>query len=326
LEAGVKAIRVHAFGGPEVLRWEDVNDPVPGPKQVLVRIRAAGVNPVEAYIRTGTYALKPSLPYTPGTDAGGIVEHVGAEVRGVQAGRRVYVSGSSTGTYAELALCEPGQVHRLPDHVTFAQGAAVNIPYATAYRALIQTVRAAAGEHVLVHGATGGVGLAATQIALALGMRVIATGGSAKGRELVRAQGVDAADILDHTSPGYLDRVLDLTDGRGANVILEMAAHVNLGHDLNVLAKNGRVAVIGNRGPVEINARAAMERDAAILGVRIFNASAAEMASIHAALVAGLANRTLNPIVGRELPLAEAPAAHRAVMEDKAFGKIVLVP
>lgn len=322
----MKAIRVHKFGGPEVLELADVPEPEPGPGQVTVRIKAAGVNPFDTYIRAGGYAVKPSLPYTPGADGAGIVERVGAGVHRIKPDDRVYISGTISGAYAEVALCEASHVHPLPPHVSFEQGAAVNVPYATAYRALVQRAEAKADDIVLVHGATGGVGVAATQIALARGMRVIATGGSEKGRALIREQGVDGGDIFDHSAAGYLDRILARTEGRGADVILEMAAHINLANDLGLLARHGRVVVIGNRGPIEINARMAMARDAAILGMTLFNATPEDQREIHAALVAGLTNGTLRPAVGRVLPLAQAAEAQRAVIEDKAFGKIVLIP
>jgi NADPH2:quinone reductase len=134
----MKAIRVSEFGGPEVLTVEEVPDPKPDSNQVLVRVKAAGVNPVDTYIRAGVYARKPNLPYTPGTDAGGIVEAIGSGVKGLKAGDRVYTNGSITGVCAELALFEPSRVHPLPQKVSFAQGAALGVPYGTAYRALFQ--------------------------------------------------------------------------------------------------------------------------------------------------------------------------------------------
>jgi NADPH2:quinone reductase len=320
----VKAIRVHQFGGPEVMKLEEVADPQPSPGQVLVRIRAVGVNPVDSYIRTGTYAVHPPLPYTPGLDAAGTVEAVGSDVSGVEVGDRVYVGGSITGAYAELALCEAWQVHPLPQPVTFAQGAAVNVPYATAYRALFQRADAQPGEVVLVHGASGGVGVAAVQLARAAGMTVIGTAGTERGRQLVTEQG--GHHVLDHRAPGYLEELPRLTKGRGVDVVLEMLANVNLGRDLTVLARGGRVVVIGSRGTVEINPRETMRRDASVLGFTLLNASREELAAIHAALVAGLENATLRPVVGREMPLVEAPRAHQAVMEPGSYGKIVLVP
>ncbi len=320
----MKAIRVHQFGAPEVLRLEEVPQPSHAPGQILVRIRAAGVNPLDTYIRAGSYAAKPALPYTPGVDAAGVVESVGNGVRQFQPGARVYVGGSRTGTYAEYALCEPAQLHPLPEKISFSQGAAINIPYATAYRALFQRAHAVPGEVLLVHGATGGVGLAAVQIARVAGLTVIGTGGTDTGRKLVLEQG--AHHVLDHHAPDYLRRLSELTDSRGVDVILELLANVNLGKDLTVLAKGGRVCVVGSRGPVEINPRDAMARDAAILGVMLYNASERELAGIHQALVAGLENGSLRPVVRLELPLAEAARAHQAVMEPGAHGKIVLVP
>lgn len=321
----MKAIRVEEFGGPDVMRPLDVADPVPGSGQVIVRVHAAGVNPVDAYIHTGMYAArKPALPYTPGMDGAGVVESVGEGVKRVDVGRRVYIAGSLSGTYAELALCDESQVHPLPEGVSFAQGAAVGVPYATAYRALFQRAHALAGESVLVHGASGGVGVAATQLARAAGMKVIGTGGTDEGRKLVADEG--AHHVLDHHAPDYLEQLLALTDGRGVDVVLEMLANVNLDRDLTILAKGGRVVVIGSRGRIEIDPRGAMGRDASIHGMSLLNASAEQLSSIHAGLVAGLENKTLRPVVGRELALADAPRAHKAVMEPGAHGKIVLIP
>lgn len=320
----VKAIRVHEFGGPEVLQLEEVADLQAGRGQVVVRVLAAGVNPVDTYIRAGTYAVKPSLPYTPGSDAAGVVEAIGEDVRRVKVGERVYVAGSLSGTYAGWTLCDESQVHELPEQVSFAQGAGVFLPYGTAYRALFQRARALARETVLVHGASGGVGTAAVQLARAAGMRVIGTGGTEKGRRLVAEQG--AHHVLNHRAPGYLEDLMALTDGRGVDVILEMLANVNLGKDLHVLARGGRVVVIGNRGTVEIDPRAAMVRDASIHGMSLRNAPPHELKVLHAALMAGLENQTLRPIVGREMPLAEAARAHEAVLEPGAYGKIVLIP
>jgi NADPH2:quinone reductase len=325
----MKAIRVHKFGGPEVLQLDEVPDPSPGPGQVLVEIEAAGVNPSDTYVRSGTYALTPPLPYIPGGDGAGLVKAVGKDVRGVRPGDRVYVSGTAgqrlIGTYAELAVAEAHHVHPLPAPLSFAQGAAVGVPYATAYRALFHKARAVPGETVLVHGASGGVGIAAVQLAAAAGLTVIGTAGSDRGRKLVLEQG--AHHVLDHSTPDYLKEVAGvLTDGRGADVVLENLANVNLARDLDVVARHGRIIVIGNRGTVEINPRGAMAKDVTISGFVLWNASDAERASIHAALVAGLAHGALRPVVGQEIPLAEAPRAHQAVMEPGAYGKIVLVP
>jgi NADPH:quinone reductase len=320
----MRAIRVHEPGDPEVMRIEEIPDPHPGREEIVVRVHAAGVNPVETYIRSGRYPLKSPLPYTPGTDAGGVIEAVGEDVQGIGPGDRVYTAGSITGTYAEKALCRREQVFPLPDSISFQQGAAIGVPYATAYRALFHRAETKVGEIVLVHGASGGVGLAAVQIARSGGVVIIATAGTEEGRELVRGHGADR--VLDHKDPDHLQKAFDITGGRGVDVILEMLANVNLGGDLKALAKGGRVVVIGSRGAVEIDPRDTMMRDASILGMSLLNASERDLLSIHMALVAGLRNGTLKPVIAREFPLAEAPRAHREVIESSAHGKIVLIP
>jgi NADPH:quinone reductase len=319
----MKAIRVKEFGGPDVLRLEQVTAPKPAAGEVLVRIHASGVNPVETYIRAGKYARLPELPYTPGNDGAGVIEEVGADVREFKAGDRVYTAGSISGTYAEFALCRKEQIHPLPANVSFAQGAAIGTPYATAYRGLFQRAVAKPGETVLVHGASGGVGTAAVQLARARGLRVFGTAGSDEGLKLVREQG--AHEMFDHRVSEHFEQVMKATNGHGVDVIVEMLANVNLGKDLNILAKRGRVVVIGSRGPVEINPRDTMQRDADVRGMILPNTPPAEMASIHAALVAGLENGTLRPVIGKEFPLVEAAQAHQAVMKSGALGKIVLV-
>jgi NADPH2:quinone reductase len=318
----MNAIRVHEFGGPEVLRLEEVPTPRPGPGELLVRMHAIGVNPVETYIRAGTYARLPNLPYTPGNDGAGVVEQVGPDVSEFKAGDRVYTAGSISGTYAEFALCKKEQVHPLPANVSFAQGAAMGTPYATAYRGLLQRADAKPGETVLVHGASGGVGTAAVQLARAHGLRVFGTAGSDDGFKLARQQG--AHEVFDHRSPDHFEQIMKETGGHGVDVIVEMLANVNLGKDLTILAKGGRVVIIGSRGRVEIDPRSTMQRDADVRGMILPNTSPAELASIHAALVAGLENGTLRPVIGKEFPLADAAEAHRAVMEPGAMGKIVL--
>src|SRR5438132_10408348 len=282
----MNAIRVYEFGGPEVLRLEEVPRPQPGPGQVLLRMHAIGVNPVETYIRAGTYAYKPALPYTPGNDGAGVVEQVSADVNEFKPGDRVYTAGSISGTYAEFALCKAEQVHPLPANVSFEQGAAMGTPYATAYRGLFQRAEAKPGETVLVHGASGGVGTAAVQLARARGLRVCGTAGSDEGRKLAREQG--AHEVFDHRAPDHSEHVMKATGGRGVDVIVELLANVNLGKDLPILAKRGRIAIIGSRGKVEIDPRDTMQRDADVRGMALPNTPPSELASIHAALVAGL--------------------------------------
>jgi len=324
----MKAIRVHKPGDPDVLQYEDAPNPQVGPGQVLLRVRAAGVNPVDTYIRAGRYAHMPAMPYIPGGDAAGVIEAVGKDVKTVKVGDRVYTAGGHArmlnGCYAELVACDADLVYPLPASLSFAQGAAVGVNYATAARALHHKARAVPGETLLVHGASGGVGIAAVQLGRAHGLRVIGTAGSERGRALVSGQG--AQPVLDHTKSDYSEELMRLTDGRGVDVILEMLANVNLAKDLTVAAKNGRIVVIGNRGTIEINPRDAMGRDATVLGMALWNSSDRELASLHAAIGAGLATGVLKPVVGTEIPLREAAKAHVQVLAPGAYGKIVLIP
>ncbi|HEU4693164.1 MAG TPA: NADPH:quinone reductase [Vicinamibacterales bacterium] len=319
----MKAIVVREFGAPNVMKIEDVPEPAPGPGQVTIRVHAVGVNPVDTYIRAGAYARIPNLPYTPGTDVGGVVQAIGPHVTRLRVGDRVY-GHAVVGGYAEVALCEDWQAHPLPVNVSFQQGAAIGVPYATAWRALLMRAQARPRESVLVHGASGGVGIASVQIARAHGMHVIGTAGSEDGIALVHKQGAHHA--LNHRDADYLKRIPSLAGGAGVDVVLEMLANVNLDHDLDVLAPHGRIVVIGNRGRIEIDPRKAMGRDGTILGMTLFNVTRPDLEEIHAGLGAGLENGSLNPVIGKELPLGDAAKAHVAVMESGALGKIVLVP
>lgn len=319
----MKAILVREFGGPEVLKLEDVPTPKPAAGEVLVRIHAAGVNPYDTYMRAGTYAIKPPLPYTPGSDGAGIVEAVGGGVEKVKPGERVYTAQTLSGAYAEYALALERQVHPLPANISFSQGAGVWVPYGTAYHALYHSAKAHASETVLVHGASGSVGSAAVQIARAMGLTILGTAGTPAGLEMAKQQGAD--QVFDHRRAGYQDEILKATGNRGVDIILEMLANVNLAHDTKLLARDGRVIVIGNRGEVTINPRELMMRRASIRAFALWDITPAEEADIHAGLFAGLGNGTLRPVVGKELPLAETARAHREVLEPGAGGKIVLV-
>lgn len=297
------AIRVHIFGGPEVLTHEEVPTPKAQADQLLVKVEAAGVNPVDTYLRAGAYAALPELPYVPGKDGAGTLPD----------GRRVYLSGSLTGSYAEFCLCSPDQVHPLPDQVSFEQGATLGVPYATAYQALFHRGQAQPGQRLLVRGGSGAVGLAAIQLAVARGLRVTATASTEAGRALLLAQGAEGA--VEH----------DQTDGP-FDLILEMLANRNLDRDLDELGARGTVVVVGNRGRIEIDPRKTMGKELTIRGMALFNATAEEHSRIHAGLQAGLAAGVLRPIVREVLPLAEAARAHRQVLEPGALGNLVLTP
>jgi NADPH:quinone reductase len=320
----MKAIQVHKFGGPEVLELHEIPTPKPGPGQILVRVHAAGVNPYDTYMRSGTYAIKPSLPYTPGSDAAGAVESVGDGVKKVKAGDRVYTAKTLTGAYAEYALADESQIYPLPQKISFTQGAGLWVPYGTAYTALHHHAGAHAGETLLIHGASGGVGIAAVQLGRAQGITVLGTAGTERGLDLIKKEGAHHA--FDHTKAGYSEEIMKVTGGRGVDVILEMLANVNLATDLRLLAQYGRAIIIGNRGEITINPRELMSRRALVRGFTLWAATEAESTEIHAAIAAGLENGTLRPIVSKELPLKDAPTAHQDVLARGAFGKIVLIP
>jgi NADPH2:quinone reductase len=317
----MKAIRVEEFGEPDVMRLVDVPDPQPGPDQVLVRIHASGVNPVDTYIRAGKYAAKPNLPYTPGKDGAGTVVQAGG---GFAEGDRVFVTGINSGTCAELSFVNAADVFRLPANTSFEQGAALGVPYGTAHRGVFGRGEGVRDEIMLVHGASGGVGVAAVQLAKAAGLRVFGTAGTEEGRKLVRENGAD--EVFDHTASDYREKIMAATEGRGVNLILEMLAKVNLAHDLKMLTVRGRVVVIGSRGPVEIDARDTMARDADIRGLMLGHALPEERERMYSEIAAGLENGSLRPVIGKTFPLAQAAEAHRAVLAPGAYGKIVLLP
>lgn len=320
----MKAIVVREFGEPDVMKLEEMPTPEPTGSQVLVRIRAAGVNPVDTYLRTGIHAHAPKLPYTPGKDGAGIVEAVGPEVSKFKIGDRVYTAGSVSGTYASFSLCRQEDIGLLPDDVSFEMGAGVWTPYATSYRALFQKAKVHSGETILIHGASGGVGIAATQWAKNAGCRVVGTASSDDGRQLVHDNGADA--VFDHTDEDHFGDVHDFADDKGVDVIIEMLANVNLERDFEALAMYGRIVIVGNRGSLQFTPRQAMTKDATLFGMSLFNSDQKDRDEIHSAIFDGLAAGFLKPVVREAIPLADAPRAHTDIINSKAFGKIILTP
>lgn len=320
----MRAIVVREFGEPEVMRLEEIETPKPIGDQVLVRISAAGVNPVDTYLRTGIHAHAPSLPYTPGKDGAGVVEAIGESVTRWMAGDRVYTANSLTGTYAEFAICKDQDLGRLPDNVSFEKGAGIWTPYATAFRALFQKAGGKAGETVLIHGASGGVGIASVQWAKNAGLTVIGTASSEEGKKLIEDQGADV--VFDHTHEDHFEQIREYTGGKGVDVIIEMLANVNLERDFECLAMFGRITIVGNRGSLQFTPRQAMTKDATIYGMSLFNSPQDARDEMHAAIFDGLGNGYLDPVVSRSFPLKDAAKAHHEVIEKKALGKIVLIP
>jgi NADPH2:quinone reductase len=316
----VRSIVVRRFGGPEKLVLEEAADPRPGPGEVVVRVEAAGVNPADTYIRTGVYAFfEPEVPYTPGFDGAGTVEAVGDGVTGCAAGDRVFVAtlgSTGSGTYAERIVCAADAVHPLPDRLSFAEGAAIGVPWLTAYRALFQRGGLQTGEVVLVHGASGGVGLPVVQMAREAGAMVIGTAGTPAGADLVRSVGAD--HVVAH---GAMDEIAKLTDGHGVDVVVEMRADLNLEADAGALAQRGRVVVVGSRGALPFTPRTLMVQEADVRGTAVWNMTPAERADAWAAISTF---SELSTPVGTVFPLAEAARAHEHVINQPAAGKCVL--
>jgi NADPH:quinone reductase len=322
----MKAIQVSEFGGPEVLKYVELSEPTPNEKEVRVKLFAAGVNPSEAYTRTGTYSSVPDLPYTPGTDGAGVIDAIGEGVENLKVGDRVFVAAHfakrNTGTYAEKVVCDADSVHKLPDSVSYKEGASLGIPALTSYRALFIRAKLKPGETVLVHGASGGVGLLVVQMAKAIGAKVIGTASTNEGKALVRASGADY--ILDHIKGGSIDKVLSLTNSKGPDVIIEFLANVNLETDLKMISKYGRVVVVGNRGSLEFNPRLIMSKEADVLGMTLWNSKGNEYNESLEAVSAFLQSGVLHPVVGDELPLKDANKSHEVILTKKGYGKMIL--
>ncbi|XP_041063837.1 quinone oxidoreductase isoform X1 [Carcharodon carcharias] len=320
----MRAVRVAEFGGPAVLKLHsDIPIPSPSENQVLIRVHACGVNPVETYMRSGSYARKPSLPWTPGSDVAGIVEQVGQYVNKFKKGDRVFTCGAITGGYAEYTVASDDNVYPLPDNLSYKEGSAIGIPYFTAYRALIHKAHVKAAETILVHGASGGVGIAACQIARAYGLKVLGTAGTQEGLCLVQKNG--AHKTFNHREPGYVDKIKDYTAGQGVNVIIEMLSNVNLSNDLQLLSNGGRVIIVGCRGSIEINPRDTMAKESSIIGVALATATKEDRLESAAALLGGMEVGWLKPVVGPEYPLEKVAQAHEDIVKGSgAAGKMIL--
>ncbi|XP_045657968.1 quinone oxidoreductase [Ursus americanus] len=321
----MRAIRVFQFGGPEVLTLHsDIAVPIPKDHQVLIKVHACGVNPVETYIRSGTYRRKPALPYTPGSDVAGVIEAVGDNVSTFKKGDRVFTTSTISGGYAEYALAADHTVYALPAKLDFKQGAAIGIPYFTAYRALLHSARVKAGESVLVHGASGGVGLAACQIARAYGLKVLGTAGTEEGQNLVLQNG--AHEVFNHRELNYIDKIKKSVGEKGIDVIIEMLANVNLSNDLSLLSYGGRVMVVGSRGPIEIDPRDTIPKECSIIGVALYSSTKEEFKQFAAAIQAGMEVGWLRPVIGSQYSLEKVAQAHKDIIHNSGTsGKMILL-
>lgn len=322
----MKAMRAHQFGGPEQLRFEDAPDPQVEQGEVRIRVRAAGINPADLVRLSGRYPQALKLPYIPGTDVCGEVEAVGAGVTNVKEGEKVFGRAVSGG-YAEKACLLASEAIPLPANLSFAEGAAIPIPFYTAYRALHHKAALRAGETVLISAGGGGVGVAAIQLAKVASAKVITTVGSREKAERTRELGADVA--LNYREQDFVAEIQKLTDGRGVEVIIENVAADNLAKDFAVLARDGRLVLIGSgtgKSPeATFGVTAALTKDANIHAMSLVNAGAfvPDMAK---ALTRLFAEGKLKAIVSKSYPLPEAPQALADLLAGRVFGKLVLTP
>ncbi|CAI4222198.1 unnamed protein product [Auanema sp. JU1783] len=290
------------------------------PNQILIKVEASGVNPVDTYIRSGNYNKLPQLPYTPGRDGAGVVNQVGSAVTKVRPGDRVWFTLPTTGSAAEYALTS-SNVFCLPDCLTFAEGSRLGIPFMTAYRALVLRGQAKKGDKILIHGASGSVGVAAVQLANMYGMIVVGTAGSGDGLNLVKKLG--AQNVFNHRSGSYVNEIKEKYP-EGFDLILEMAAHINLSHDLGLLKKNGRIGVIGCRGDVNISPRQLMSSETTIFGVMLGHSTPEEFEQMGLEITS-LLNSECKPLVSRVYALDEISKAHEHIINnDTTLGSITL--
>ena len=324
----MKAVRIHQYGGPEVLVYEDVPIPEPGSAQVLVRVEAASVNPVDVAVREDRFPTPKKPPKTLGSDGSGIVETVGGDVTTVRAGDRVFFSGlgvGSEGSYADYALIAETQAVRMPATLSFVDAAALGMAFPAAYYGLIRRGKVQAGETVLVQGAAGGVGSASVQLAKALGARVIATIAGLAQADLVRGLGAD--ETIDYLREDVVARTLALTGGKGVDLVHELVISVNLPIDVRLVAKGGRIVCAG-QGPAPealVPIGEALAKDVTLLFMNLTNAGRAGVAAIAAEVAQMAASGRVKPVIGATFPLAEARRAHE-LLAGEPLGKIVLLP
>lgn len=315
----MRAAVVRRFGAPDVIEAVESDMPRLEKNQVLVRNYAAGVNPVDTYIRAGQYGKLPNLPYVPGKDGAGFVELVGESVKNVKVGDRVWYGSEADSTAEYVAVNRPFE---LPEGVSFEEGASLGVPYLTAYRALFHLAGAKTGDVILVHGASGGVGSALMQLAAWRNIEAVGTAGSADGIRFVKSLG--ARNVYNHSDKQYVSKMKNDYPG-GFNHIFEMAAHTNLNTDLGLLAPRGRVAVIGNRAETTINARQLMVTEGAVYGVALGMSSEAELLDFGINIVSFLKETEFRPLINKLYRLEQLGLAHEEIMNNKgAKGNLVV--
>ncbi|HVA41773.1 MAG TPA: quinone oxidoreductase [Candidatus Binataceae bacterium] len=322
----MKAIQFKEVGGPDVMKLVEVATPEVRPGMVRMRVHAAGINFADTFFREGNYLIKPKLPDTPGMEAAGVIDAVGAGVEGLSPGMRIAAVGLKA--YAEYALFHANQVIPLPDFVSFEEGAAFPIQTLTAWFMIHAAHHMTPGQTVLVHSAAGGVGIVAMQIAKAAGARVIGTVSSDSKFAIARQYGAD--EVINYETHDFAEEAKRLTGGKGVNLILDAVGKPTFDKGIACAAPFGHVILYGRAGgpPDKLDVFRLFEKSVKVSGFVLYTASANHdlmregTAQSFALMKAG----KLKLHIGKSFPLAEAPAAHRFIQSRGSVGKLVLIP
>uniref|UniRef100_R4G446 Putative zinc-binding oxidoreductase n=1 Tax=Rhodnius prolixus TaxID=13249 RepID=R4G446_RHOPR len=332
----MKAVSIKEHGPPSVFEGESscyscTSQYRSTKSLVLVKVYAAGINPVDVYIREGAFLNLPPLPRILGKEVAGIVETAGPKVQKFKVGDRVTCCLPLDGGYAEYVTCDESKVLPLSETLSFSQGASLYVAYFVAYRALVTKCNVQKGELLLVHGASGAVGVAATQIAKARGLKVVGTASTEAGLETAKIAGADF--VFNHSEEGYLADAYSITGNKGFDAIVENSADSNLGSDFLMLAQGGRIAIIGTKSPlkppphnpklVEVNPRSLMYTEGRVYGVKLLGVTENEFKVCSNAIIDGIEEGWLRPVIAQEYKLSQAPEAHKRIMSEGARGKLV---
>jgi NADPH:quinone reductase len=322
----VQAIRVHKTGGPEVLRYEQIERPSPGPGEALIQIEAAGLNFIEVYQRTGRY--KVALPFTPGSEAGGKVVEIGDGVSEVKVGDQV-ASQSFAGSYAEYALAPAERLVLLPAGITARVGAAVMLQGMTAHYLTCSTFPLAPGHTCLVHAAAGGMGLLLCQIARRRGARVIGTVSTEEKATLARQAGAD--EVIFYTRQDFATETKRLTGGAGVHVVYDSVGRTTFAKSLDCLTPRGMMVLYGqSSGPVEpVDPQVLAQKGSLFLTrptLAHYVATKAELLERALEVLGWVAEGSLMVRIGHEFPLAAAAEAHTELEARRTTGKVLLIP
>lgn len=322
------AYAIHQFGHPVQLSPEEVPPPSPAAGEILVEVQAAGLNPVDGYIASGTYALRPELPFVPGLDGAGIVRESRDSGGAFKEGDRVFFHLPAPGALANQVVVPETNLGILPSSFSFAEGAALGIPALTAGYTLFYLAGLQEGATVFIHGGSGAVGLAATEWLRAANQnqakrpyRIISSAGTPEGLAMLRHR--PGVEVVNHHQPDYREEILELTEGRGVDCLLEMNAHLHLNHDLDLLAPRGRIMVIGNQGEISINPRRLMVKLGEIRGVTLFHAEPEQRRHLIREISRLTAQGYLRPWIGRTIPATRAGEAFAALAE-RLPGKTII--